>query len=82
MTQPEILDQDIRVLQEWRRAAWQQLADPSLTAFGRRELRNQMKQHNADLRACLARVTTAQPKQSAQPERGFARPEMRILAWR
>ncbi|MGX9428234.1 MULTISPECIES: hypothetical protein [Bradyrhizobium] len=82
MTQPEILDQDIRALQEWLRAAWLQLADPSLTAFGRRELRNQMKQYNADLRARLERVAAPQPKQSGQPERSFARPEMRILAWR
>ncbi len=82
MTQPEILDQDIRALQEWLRAAWQQLADPSLTAFGRRELRNQMKQHNADLRAYLARAAELRLRQSAGPDRGFAKPEMRILAWR
>ncbi|WP_027583770.1 hypothetical protein [Bradyrhizobium sp. Ai1a-2] len=82
MTQPQILDQDIRALQEWLRAAWQQLADPSLTAFGRRELRNQMKQCNADLRAHLKRAAELQPRQSAQTEHGFAKPEMRILAWR
>jgi hypothetical protein len=82
MTQPEILDQDIRALQEWLRAAWQQLADPSLTAFGRRELRNQMKQYNADLRAHLKRAAEMQLKQSAERERSFAEPEMRILAWR
>jgi hypothetical protein len=82
MTQPEILDQDIRALQEWLRQAWQQLADPALTAFGRRELRNQMKQCNADLRAHLKRAAELQPRQSAEPERSFAKPEMRILAWR
>lgn len=82
MTQPEILDQDIRVLQEWLRAAWQQLADPSLTPFGRRELRNQMKQWNADLRTHLKRAAELQPKQNAEPEHSFAKPEMRILAWR
>jgi hypothetical protein len=82
MTQPEILDQDIRTLQERLRAAWQQLADPALTAFGRRELRNQMKQYNADLRAHLKRAAEVQPKQTAQPEPSFAKPAMRILAWR
>jgi autotransporter translocation and assembly factor TamB len=82
MTQPRILDQDIRALQEWLRAAWQQLADPSLTPFGRRELRNQMKQYNADLRAHLARAAELQLEQSAGPERSFAEPEMRILSWR
>ena len=44
MNQPEILDSDIRYLQQWLRAAWQQLGDPSLTTFSRRELRNQMFQ--------------------------------------
>jgi hypothetical protein len=82
MTQPEILDQDIRALQELLRAAWRQLADPSLTPFGRRELRNQMKQYNADLRAHLKRAAERQPEQSAELERSFAKPEMRILAWR
>ena len=53
MNEPEILDSDIRALQQWLRTAWQQLGDPSLTAFARRELRNQMKQCSADLRAQL-----------------------------
>jgi hypothetical protein len=29
MDQPEILDSDIRAMQQWLRAAWEQLADPS-----------------------------------------------------
>ena len=48
-----MFDQEIRALQQWLRTAWVQLADPSLTAFTRRELRNQMKQSSADLRHCL-----------------------------
>jgi hypothetical protein len=80
MTQPEILDRDIRALQDWLRAAWQQLADPSLTPFSRRELRNQMKQCSADLRAHLERAAELKSKQSAEPVRGFTRPDFRILA--
>lgn len=53
MDQPEILDSDIRAMQQWLRTAWQQLSDPSLTTFSRRELRNQMKQCSADLRSRL-----------------------------
>ncbi|XSC46720.1 hypothetical protein ACF1BQ_013945 [Bradyrhizobium sp. RDT10] len=30
MNQPDMLDSDIRALQQWLRAAWQQLGDPSL----------------------------------------------------
>jgi len=31
MNQPEVVDSDIHALQQWLRAAWQQLGDPSLT---------------------------------------------------
>ncbi len=76
----ELLDQNIRELQEWLRQAWQQLADPSLTAFSRRELRNQMKQCNADLRVQLQVVSERTALQPASSARTFAKPELRILA--
>jgi hypothetical protein len=81
MTQPEVLDQDIRALQEWLRAAWQQLGDPALTTFTRRELRNEMKQRTADLRTRLqmAEERRRQPVNPSTPT--FAKPELRILAW-
>ena len=85
MTQPSVLDQktldqNIRELQEWLRNAWQQLADPSLTAFSRRELRNQMKQCNADLRVQLQAASKQMLSQSAASGKTFVRPELRILA--
>ena len=80
MTQPEVLDQDIRALQERLRTAWQQLGDPSLTAFTRRELRNQMKQCTADLRAQLQAASQRQREPDAGPARTFVKPELRILA--
>ena len=69
MNQPEILDSDIRAMQQWLRAAWQQLGDPSLTTFSRRELRNQMKQCSADLRERLQMVAEQQsePAPAAGP---------------
>ena len=81
MNQPEILDSDIRALQQWLRAAWQQLGDPSLTAFSRRELRNQMKQCSADLRERLQMVAEQQsePAPAADPDlhqAGAAHPVM------
>ncbi|MDE5456291.1 hypothetical protein GWE18_26375 [Bradyrhizobium sp. CSA112] len=81
MNQPEILDSDIRALQQWLRAAWQQLGDPSLTAFSRRELRNQMKQCSADLRARLQRVAERQSRPVQPPIPAYSRPELRILSW-
>ena len=88
MNQPAIFDNDIRALQEWLRFAWQQLADPSLTTFTRRELRNQMKQCSADLRSQLQLVATRQSEpamnqlkdQAKIQGRGFSKPELRILA--
>jgi hypothetical protein len=81
MIESELLDRDIRALQQWLRAAWKQLGDPNLTAFSRRELRNQMKQCSADLKVHLAKAAERQASK-AEPAKTFARPELRILAWR
>jgi hypothetical protein len=81
MNQPEILDSDIRAMQQWLRAAWQQLGDPSLTTFSRRELRNQMKQCSADLRARLQMAAGQQSELVQQPIPAYSRPELRILSW-
>lgn len=81
MDQPEILDSDIRAMQQWLRAAWEQLADPSLTTFSRRELRNQMKQCNADLRARLQMAAEQQSAPSQQPIPTYTKPDLRILSW-
>jgi hypothetical protein len=84
MNQPEIFDRDvrerdIRALQEWLRGAWRRLSDPSLTTFTRRELRNQMKQCSADLKAYLERLEAQQAPPARDPNRTFQRPELRIL---
>ncbi len=47
----ERLDQEMRDLKDWVQAAWRRLADPSLTPFDRRELRNYMKDAERALRA-------------------------------
>ena len=81
MNQPEVLDSDIRAMQQWLRAAWQQLGDPSLTTFTRRELRNQMKQYSADLRERLE-MAVEQQSEPVQPTPSAAsRPKLRILSW-
>jgi hypothetical protein len=80
MDQPEIFDKDIRALQQWLRAAWQLLGDPSLTTFSRRELRNQMRQCSADLRALLERAAVRQPQHVQDSPSRFSKPELRILA--
>ena len=79
MNQPELFDSDIRALQQLLRAAWKQLGDPSLTAFTRRELRNQMKQYSADLKAQLEKAAR-QPPPVRDSGRTFSKPDLRILA--
>jgi len=53
----ERLDQDICALKDWVQTAWRRLADPSLTPFDRRELRNYMKEAERALRAGLTRIS-------------------------
>jgi hypothetical protein len=80
MTEPDIFDQEIHALQQRLRAAWQQLGDPTLTAFTRRELRNQMKQCSADLRSYLQKASERRSQPIDHPVRTFSKPELRILA--
>jgi hypothetical protein len=80
MNQPAVFDPDIRALQQWLRDAWQRLGDPALTAFSRRELRNQMKQCSADLRSQLQRIADQPPSPLGNPAPVFIKPELRILA--
>jgi hypothetical protein len=81
MNEPEIPDSDIRALQQWLRTAWKQLGDPSLTAFARRELRNQMKQCSADLRAQLERMAEQQAQPAPLPATNYTKPDLRVLVW-
>ncbi len=46
----DVLEQDVQALKEWLRSAWRQLAQPSMTRFDRRELRNCMREAEAALR--------------------------------
>jgi hypothetical protein len=54
----DALDRTILELKDWLNGAWRHLAKPSLTKFERRELRNDMKQCNVELRRCLELVRT------------------------
>jgi hypothetical protein len=57
MTEPDILDRNIQALKELQRAAWQHLTDPLLTTFERREIRNQIKQSDGELRHYLGMMS-------------------------
>lgn len=53
MTESEILSRDIGALMTEQRDAWRELARPTTTNFDRRELRNRIRQSEAELRDCL-----------------------------
>jgi hypothetical protein len=53
MTEPDILTSKIRELQDWQTVAWRRIADPSITVYERREVRNHLKEAEAELHRCL-----------------------------
>lgn len=57
MTEPDILSRKINELMEWQRVAWRRVADPSVTQFERREIRNHIKESNEELRCYLGIVS-------------------------
>jgi hypothetical protein len=83
MTDSDDLSRDIHALKELQRVAWSQLADPSLTTFDRREIRNRIRHSEADLRAYL-KMRSEHARLSVPPmqDAGYrhAKPEFRLLA--
>ena len=53
MTEADPLSRKIDALKEWQTIAWRRIADPLTTVFERREIRNHMKECDAELRRCL-----------------------------
>jgi len=53
MNEVDILDRKIVELRECQSHAWRQVADPLLTAFERREIRNRIKASEGELRHYL-----------------------------
>jgi hypothetical protein len=83
MIEPDALSRKIHELKESQRVAWQRVADPMLTAFERREIRNQIRESEGDLRQSLA-VMSERLRFRARPVEdvrdNLARPNFRLLA--
>jgi hypothetical protein len=83
MTDLEILDRNIIELKGWLNAAWLHLAKSSLTKFERGELRNEMKQCNAELRRCLefvrAERANRQKKSSASKRSDIIKVNFKLI---
>jgi hypothetical protein len=57
MTESDILSRKIRELRDWQTIAWRRIANPMITAFERREIRNHLKESDTELRRCLAMMS-------------------------
>jgi hypothetical protein len=75
------IDGDVHALKEWLRRAWRTLADPALTSYERRELRNYIKEANGALRSGLKQITDrdAIRREAVSDILTISRPNFRIL---
>jgi hypothetical protein len=82
MTDPDTLSRDIHALKELQRVAWSQLADPSLTVFDRREIRNRIRQSEAELRTFLAMMSehVNAPRPVPETAHRVRKPNLRLVA--
>jgi hypothetical protein len=68
MTEPDILSRKIKELKEWQRVAWRRVADPAVTHFERREIRNHIKESDEALRYYLGMMSERLPLQARTVE--------------
>jgi hypothetical protein len=57
MFEPDILNREVDEQKEWQRVAWRRVADPMVTAFERREIRNHIKESDEELGDYLGMVS-------------------------
>lgn len=79
MTEPDNLSRKIGELKEWQTVAWRRIADPLITQFERREIRNHMKECDAELRRCL-QMMSERLRSVEDVGDSFAKPSFRLLA--
>jgi hypothetical protein len=82
MTEPDILSRKVDKLKEWQRVAWRRVAEPMVTEFERREIRNHIKESDVELRCYLGMVSErlrlrARPVEDVAV--GFGKLDFRLL---
>jgi hypothetical protein len=83
MTEPDTLNRKIRELRDWQAIAWRRVADPYLTSFERREIRNHIRDSDAELRRYLAMMAERlrfRPRPAEAVGDSLANLKFRILA--
>ncbi|HZR75354.1 hypothetical protein [Bradyrhizobium sp.] len=82
MIELDVLSRQIDTLMAEQRAAWSELAIPTLTAFDRREIRNRIKQGEVELRDHLKLRTERlrfEPRPVEPPSDHLANIEFRLF---
>ena len=83
MIEPDNLSRKIGELKDWQTIAWRRIADPVTTQYERREIRNHMKECDAELRRCLQMMSERVRFRTRSVEdvgNSFAKPSFRLLA--
>jgi hypothetical protein len=84
MSELEVLVGNVDGLKELLRIAWRDLANPLLTAFERREARNQINQYSIELRRHLQLIQAERIRSRENPSRkqgpDFGTPSLRLLS--
>jgi len=81
MTEPDNLSIKIRELTDWEIVAWRRIADPLVTTFERREIRNHLRVCHEELRRCLALMSERfRVRGTAQLRDSSAELKFRLLA--
>jgi hypothetical protein len=83
MTEPDTLNRKIRELRDWQSIAWRRVADPYLTSFERREIRNHIRDSDVELRRYLGMMAERlrfRPRPTEDVGDSLANLQFRILA--
>ena len=83
MNEPDILSRKIHELKKWQTAAWRRIADPLLTTFERREIRNHLRDSEFELRHYLDLMSDRLSFRPAPVEKvgdSLAKLQFRLLA--
>jgi hypothetical protein len=83
MNEPDILSRQIHELKDWQTVAWRRIADPMLTQFERREIRNHLRESEFELRHCLGLMSDRLRFKTGPAEQvgdSLAKLEFRLLA--
>jgi hypothetical protein len=81
MAKPDALNRKICELQKWQSVAWRRVADPFVTQYERREIRNHIKECDEELRHCL-RMMSQRLRFQARPVTDAGRGNLAKLGFR